>query len=224
MAKPEKRERARELRKRGWSVTAIVEELDVSKGSVSAWVRDIELTPDQQAVLKANKVRWGAQNKGAKTNRENALKQRKAYQQAGRERARNGSRLHQVGCMLYWAEGTKAKKNHLHFANSDPYMIKLFVHFLREELDVNNNLIHLQIHCHTNELEEVRRIEQYWLDLLGLTPAALDQTRYKEGTSSRKNRLPNGVCAVQVHRTEILHHILGAIQEYGGFENDDWLF
>lgn len=224
MAKPEKRNRARELRKLGWSIGAIVEELGVSKGSVSNWVRDIELTEEQKTALNENMIRWGAQNKGAQTNSKNGLKQRQAYQKIGRERAKNGSRLHLTGCMLYWAEGGKTKRNHMHFANSDPHMIKLFMKFLREELYVDDELVHLQIHCHTEEADEVKRIEQYWLDLLQLPPSALNKTRYKEGTVSRKNRLLNGVCAIQVYRTEIVQHILGAIQEYVGFENEDWLF
>jgi hypothetical protein len=41
MAKPEKRNRARELRAEGWSVRRIAIELGVAKSSVSVWVRDI---------------------------------------------------------------------------------------------------------------------------------------------------------------------------------------
>ncbi len=156
-----------------------MEELGVSRGSISNWVRDIELTPEQRAALKANMTHWGGQNKGAQTNREKGLQQRRAYQQAGREHAKNGSRLHLTGCMLYWAEGGKTKKNHMHFANSDPHMIMLFMRFLREELCVDDELVHLQIHCHTENAEEVQRIEQYWIDLLQLPSSALNKMRYK---------------------------------------------
>jgi hypothetical protein len=225
MAKPEKRKKARELRKKGWATGRIAKELNVSKGSVSSWTHDIELTPEQEATLKANRVHWGAQNKGAQTNKRRALAQRKLYQQAGRKRAKNGSRLHFGGCMLYWAEGGKTLRHRVHFANSDPAMLKLFLKFLREELDVSDNMVKLQIHCHTDDKSEVSRIEQYWINLLDLVDnTCLYKTQYKQGTSSRKNRLMNGIFSITIQSTEIVQHIFGAIQEYGGFENEDWLF
>lgn len=225
MAKPEKRAKARELRKQGWTITEIASELSVARSSVSLWVRDIELTDAHRSAIKQRSRHWGAQNRGAQHNRQKALSQRKAYQDAGRQRARESSTpLHLAGCMLYWAEGAKTKKNAVHFVNSDPHMMVLFMRFLRDELQVSDDLFRLQIHCHTQDDAEIQRIEQYWLDLLRLDHENLQQTRYKEGSNSRKNRLENGVCALQVFRTEVVHHIYGAIQEYAGFENPDWLF
>jgi hypothetical protein len=43
--------------------------------------------------------------------------------------------LHQAGCMLYWAEGSKAR-NTLKFANSDRQMVRFFRHFLTDALGV----------------------------------------------------------------------------------------
>lgn len=43
--KVEERARARELRAQAWTLTEIAEELRVSKGSVSAWVRDVDFVP-----------------------------------------------------------------------------------------------------------------------------------------------------------------------------------
>lgn len=39
----------------------------------------------------------------------------------------------------------------------------------------------------------------------------------------RKNKLPYGVCTVQVCSTELVQHVFGAIQEYSGFDNPAWL-
>lgn len=49
--KTEQREAARELRRQGRSVNEIVRELGVAKSSVSLWVRDVELTAEQQHEL-----------------------------------------------------------------------------------------------------------------------------------------------------------------------------
>lgn len=221
MAKPEKRKKARELRKLGWSYREIINELGVAKSSVSLWCRDVKLTDEQYAALKQQQKQMGDTNQGAKHNRRVALEQRRAYQQKGREKAREMSKLHIIGCMLYWAEGTK-QRNTLEFVNSDPHMIEIFVRFLREELFVINKDFKVRIHCH--DANKVTELENYWLGLLGLSRQVLIKTYVKTSSQTRYNRLENGVCTLRVESTEIIQHIFGAIQEYGGFENEDWLF
>jgi len=222
--KRELREKARQLRRKGNSITDIAKQLGVSKGSVSTWCRDIKLTKEQKAKLKEKRKKWGAQNKGAQVNRQRALEQRKIYQEEGRARAQQYSPLHLQACMLYWAEGAKMKKNSVHFANSDEYMILLFMKFLRTEFDIPEDKYRLQIHCHTKDTEEHERIIKFWTSLLDLSKDCVQKIQVKKGSQTRKNRLENGICTLQVHDTQITHHIFGAIQEYGGFDNPDWLF
>jgi transposase len=52
--KRETREKARQLRYSGMSVRDIAKTLSVSTASVSVWVRDIELTEEQKAVISGN--------------------------------------------------------------------------------------------------------------------------------------------------------------------------
>ncbi len=224
MAPPKKelQEKARKLRQQGLSVGAIARELDVSKGSVSVWVRDVILTDEQQGILKNNQRENGG-SKGTETNRKIFLEKRLAYQNAGREYARKGRRLHQIGCMLYWAEGAK-HRNVIHFVNSDDSMMIIFVKFLREELQVKDEDMRIYIHCHTTDATEQERIKNYWFDLLKLPSSCLRRIYVKESGNRRVNRLENGVCTVRVHNTELTMHIFGAIQEYAGFDNPDWLF
>jgi transposase-like protein len=205
------------------SVKSIAKELGVSRGSVSVWVRDIQLTQAQIDVLKKQQGRFENEIRGAKANRERFLLLRRQYQQQGREKARTGSLLHATGCMLYWAEGAKGR-NVVIFANSDPHMISLFVQFLREEFGVFDEKIGVVVHCHTSDLDEHERIAQYWLSLLNLPRSSFKRIAVKQGSDTRKNRLINGVCRIEVNSTELVQHIYGAIQEYGGFTNEAWLF
>jgi predicted transcriptional regulator len=218
-----KRDRARELRHQGISVREIAKILGAAKSSVSVWVRDIELTPHQLEQLKAQQHRYGAQNKGSKANRDNHRKLRESFQQEGREKAREKRWLHSVGCMLYWAEGAK-HKNKVYFVNSDPNMMTLFIRFLREEMAVANEAMRVYIHCHTTDLQEIKQIEEYWLNLLHLPSTCLRTTQIKRGSTSRYNILQNGICGLLVSSTRLAQHIYGAIQEYGGFEKPEWLF
>lgn len=52
--KTKEREKARELRKQGLSVTKIAQEVNATASSVSRWTQDIELTDEQKQVLKDN--------------------------------------------------------------------------------------------------------------------------------------------------------------------------
>jgi hypothetical protein len=167
MAKPEKRKKARELRKKDWSIKAIVDELDSHTSSVTNWCGDIELTNEQIEELSFADPHWAAQHKGAQINKQKGLEKRKGYQQQGRDKAKKGSKLHLIGSMLYWSEGGK-DRNQVVFVNSDPNIMKLFLRFLREELAVENKVIKLKIHCHTKDEDEIERIKRYWLNLLKL--------------------------------------------------------
>lgn len=103
-------------------------------------------------------------------------------------------------------------------------MVLFFIRFLREEFRVEDTSIALRIHCHTEDAQEIKRIETYWCDLLELPASCVRKTYIKDSTSARLNRLQNGVCDIRIHRTDIVQHIYGAIQEYAGFENPAWLF
>ena len=63
--KTRERELARQLRReKGASIKDIAHRVGVSKSSVSMWVRDIELTPKQQAALAARNVAYNRQMSG----------------------------------------------------------------------------------------------------------------------------------------------------------------
>lgn len=221
-AKDEEKRQARELRRQGYSFGEIAKELGVSRSSVHNWCKDIKITSKQKKRLDNKQRQMGDNNKGALANKERGRKQRISYQQVGRKKAQEGNYLHCIGCMLYWAEGTKSR-NSIGFANSDPEMILVFMRFLRESLQVPEEKLRMKVHCYARTEEEQTRIEQYWLDLLDLDRARMQKTQLLEGSDKALNRLRQGVCTVMVNSTEHLHHIFGAIQEYGGFEDDTWL-
>ena len=222
MAKNEERRKARQLRQQGWRIKDIAEEVGIRRDTVSKWCRDIELTPEQVATIAIEDPKWLVQHEAAQQIKQDALEQRIVYQEAGRERARTGSDLHLLGCMLYWGEGAKGR-NSVQFTNTDSDMLRLFVKFLRSEFKIRDEDFYVQIMHHTTDESEIERIKQYWLEYLQLPANCKVNMQHKKGTNSRKARYENGICQIAVNNTEILHHIYGAIQEYIGFENPDWL-
>src|SRR5688500_3339317 len=91
------------------------------------------------------------------------LPSRLKNQEIGREAAKDGNVLHLMGSMLYWGEGAKSGKS-MRFINTDPYMLKLFMRFLREGFNVPDDKIRLRIMSHSTDEKEWERIKQYWLE------------------------------------------------------------
>jgi transposase-like protein len=221
------RAEARRLRhEEGLSIREITSRLGVAKSSVSAWVRDVLLTAEQRARLQARDARFSGQCLGAAANARKARAARARSQAEGRMLARLGDPSFAAGCMLYWAEGDKTR-NGVRISNSDPEVLKLFVKFLRRHFDVADELFTVTCNLFADHLDEQGRIEQFWLDALGLPPTCLRKSTVnvysKYSQKKRRNLLPYGTCKVCVHRTQIVQTIYGAIQEYGGFERPEWL-
>jgi hypothetical protein len=149
------------------------------------------------------------------------------FQEEGREWARKGDPLHQAGCMLYWAEGTK-NRNVASIVNSDVNLVRFFRGFVAECFGVNASEFTVRLHLYTGNGMTVKEVETYWLDALDLPRSVLRRHRINARPVSslrrRGNKLPYGVCTLGINKsTRLVQHLYGAIQEYGDFEEPRWL-
>jgi transposase-like protein len=225
--KTHERLQARKLREEsGYSIKQIAEILGVSTSSVSLWVRDIQLTEEQHEALRERNPIYNQQLAGRGTTSAPRRAERHAYQEHGRALARRGDPLHAMGCMLYWAEGTK-ERNRVRFSNSDPEMVRAFVVFLRAFFDLRDMDIRLTCHLYADHFHRQNEIERFWLKVTQLPPASLCQSVVnvysKYSLKKRTNKLPYGTCRVVVTKTSVVQSIYGAIQEYAGFDRLAWL-
>ena len=224
VVKTDEQRRARELRGQGWSIKEIERFLGVSRSSVSSWVRDVPLTPEQRRTL-AERIRTGPLVAGERKAAP-ARAVRLAYQQEGRCLARERDGAYAAGCMLYWAEGAK-QRNSARVTNSDPALLAYFARFLREQFGVADSAMVVSCNLFADHLERQSEIEQFWLTQLGLSAHSLRKSVVnvysKYSLKKRANKLPYGTCALAVHSTQIVQTIYGSIQEYGGFERPEWL-
>ncbi|GGV38643.1 hypothetical protein [Streptomyces spectabilis] len=178
-AKDDLRERARELRLKGWTYNQIQAELGCSKSSVSLWVRDLPKPerpdPSEQAKLAARK-RWEHElavrdeerrrTKAVWTAEVGSLSDREAFL---------------AGVVLYWAEGTKDKaysrRERLAFINSDPNVIAFYLHWLDLQ-GVERERLRLRVSIH--ESADVAEAEAFWADLVGMEASTLQKTTIKK--------------------------------------------
>jgi len=215
--KPIEKNQARAMRKTGMAIKIIAEQLNISPGSVSRWVADIELTEIQKSKLKSNSL------KGALKRKEYAEEKRKKYQQNGAKLILQKNPDYIAGCMLYWAEGDK-KKNQLGLSNSDPYLMKIFINFMRKNFNLPNDRFSVTVHCYTNNGITIEEIQSYWIKTLLLSKDNLKKPLVNQVPKSsklyKKNKLLYGVCHLKVLRsTEIVQTIFGSISQYGNMKD-----
>ena len=208
----------------GLSVKEIARALSVSTSSISRWVRDVALRPEQQRALRAHDR--GRRVEAGRVCRERARGRRASWQEEGRAQARLAEPLHLAGTMLYWAEGSRSR-NSVYFTNSDPAMVAFFKRFLVETLGVRPESIRIDLNLFADHLRDQRRIEHFWLEALRLPSSSLRASTVnvysRHSARKRLNCLPYGTCRLSVHSTRVVQSIFGAIQEYGGFDRAAWL-
>jgi hypothetical protein len=225
--KREERELARRLRsEQGLPVKEIARVVGVSVSSVSLWVRDVPLTPEQEAALDArNPVRNG-QRRGTINNSLRCRAVREAAQEHGRQLARTGGPSFIGGCMLYWAEGAK-NRNTVILANADPDLVEVFLRFLRDCYGVTDDRVVLSVNCFLENGLTIDQIHSWWLERLRLPAFCLRTPAINRLSSASKrlkgNILPYGTARLVVHSTFIVQSIYGAIQEHAGIDRPEWL-
>jgi hypothetical protein len=140
--KVEERERARELRAQSWTLQEIADELGVSKGSVSVWVRDVDFVPRPR-----NRGHSGHKPHPLTLKKQAQLEQcrQEAIERVGNLNARD--RL-MFGLALYLGEGFKTEEASMGMANTDPAILRFFVGWMREFFEIDESRFRVRLYLH----------------------------------------------------------------------------
>ncbi|MCP6719165.1 MAG: hypothetical protein KJI71_02945 [Patescibacteria group bacterium] len=202
--------RATELRRMGRSYGEILKKIKVSKGTLSVWLRDIKLTPEQKERLYKTLILKGAY-RGAKIQQKKRIrKTRQIIAEAKKEVKSVGKNaLFLSGLMLYWAEGDKSERGYgVKFSNSDPAMIKLMMRWFRKICRIPEKKFRIALHIH--ELHYRKDIENYWSKITKIPLTQFHKTFIKPTSlKHRKNPLYNGTCAIRISDIDLLRKIKG---------------
>lgn len=224
--KLQERDKAGQLRHQGLSIKQISEALNVSKGSVSVWVRDIELS-------------------------EGALRNIKNRYHLGRERSRN-TRLINIansnvelnlkckkeillftkrdlwiaGLLIYAGEGSKPLRTsyqRVEVTNADANILRIFIKFLLEICLVPSNKIIARIILYDDI--NVQEALHYWSSQLNIPLCQFQKSFIKQSYRSVEyrhlRRSKYGTVHVIVHNVVVYRKImawLAAIYEYNNLD------
>lgn len=208
--KSEEKIEATRLRKLGESFSEIHKKVKVSKGTLSLWLKDVKLTPEQEQAIYAT---WRQKHayRLTKANQEKKEHNIKRITFEAKKEASSlfGNPLFLAGLMLYWAEGDKSDlREALKFSNSDPAMIKFIMKWFREICRVPEEKFRIALHIHALHCRQ--DIEDYWSELTNIPKSQFHKTQIKPTSlGQRRSPLYDGTCAISVNSRDLFRRIRG---------------
>jgi len=201
------------LRKKGFSYSEILKVIPVAKSTLSLWLRSEKLSNIQKQRFTEKKYNSALQG-GAAKRKKRILITRNIINKSKNEIKRiDQDSFKIIGSVLYWCEGAKQKENNVSqgvvFSNSDPKMIKLFIKWLHECLDISNDDIATEIYIHETKLNKIDKIRDYWTSVVGFPKNNINKIYIKRGKlkTLRKNTGENyfGLLRVKVRNSTSLN-------------------
>ena len=210
------------LRKEGKSYGQILKILNLkSKGTLSAWFKDLELSEKSKILLKKNN-QLASKRRLFESNTkrtEKIMEENENSRSIGNTEIGTLSKreLLLVATALYWGEGTKIEnkkgQQQIVFTNSDPFMIQVFLRFLREIWNVKEEKIRAGIHIYPNINPQEAR--GYWSNITNLP---IDRfyivTQVSRASQNKRphNSLPYGTLVIKVSGRNLFFKMKGMIQ------------
>jgi len=209
--KEEKKKLALKLRKQNWSLSEIKERLNVSKSSVSIWVRDIKLTEEGKKRLLKKRRKASEKARETRLKREEAKRKIVIDKSSSEIKNLTKREVKLIGAALYWAEGSKTRRGLVQVCNSDERMIRFIMRFFREVCKVPEIKFrgYVHIHSHLN----TKKAESHWSSVSKIPLKQFYKTYQKQNKSSqnKKNSLPYGTFTIIICDTELFLRIRGWI-------------
>lgn len=213
MVKSTEKTLAIQLRREGKTYSEILKRVPVAKSTLSVWLQDVGLSVQQTQRLSDKK--YQAQLRGGASRRTDRLERTAVIRQEAQTTIGKLTSRERflIGIALYWAEGAKEKSYRpsvrLDFANSDPEMVRFYVHWLRTTLMVADEDIQLMLHIHENRFAELDTFNKFWLKTTGLKVINLTKPVIKKHIPKTKRHniadTYHGLVAIRVRRSTILN-------------------
>jgi len=218
MAKSLERLKAIGLRKTGISVIEIAKKLHVSKSTASLWTRDVLLSTKQLQILKQNSLQGAIKGrlKGSQVQKQKRLDLIRFSEKKGlKEFEKNSLRdIHVSGLALYWAEGSK-KQRRVELCNSDPQMIKFFIHWLKRCYQIPISELSCYIGINKAHRHREQLVKKFWSDQTKIPVSHFTKTSFKKNPLKKIFENFNehyGTLSVKVKKpARIYYKIIGQI-------------
>lgn len=200
------------MRKRGMSYSQIKSEINVSKSTLSTWLRKFPLSLEEINKLRANSPR--------------RIEKFRNTMQAKREKTLSNV-FHKVsdelgylsrrdiligGIFLYWGEGSKSADYTTAVSNTDPNILRFFIKWL-SLFDIKKDKLKISLHLYSDM--NINKEIDYWAKELGVPRNNFKKPYIKKSKLaglSYKNGFGHGTCNVRYFNKEMWQYITMALK------------
>jgi hypothetical protein len=112
--------------------------------------------------------------------------------------------------VLYLGEGSKTRRGAMAFGNSNPEIIRLFLHLLRKTYVIDENRFRVTVQCRADQA--IPALEKFWSNITHIPMSQFYKARVDKrtiGVPSRK-RDYKGVCKIDYFSASAYHDIMSA--------------
>lgn len=119
-----------------------------------------------------------------------------------------------AGIMLYWAEGAK-RGTGVDFANSDSDMIKIFLRFLRQILQVDRKRLRVYLYRYANQ--DINTLKHYWGKITRIPIAQFTRPYIREDFKKKNGReMKYGMVHIRYSDKKLLRFLNQAVETWVG--------
>src|SRR3989344_1555171 len=224
MVRIEDRRLAINLREQGKSWTEIRSMINVSKDTMSRWLKDACLTEEQRQkiVLKGKAKRIENYILSAKARRKRI--DETYYQNKVREFGKISKRDFLVaGLFLYLGEGAKSTRSRIQITNSDPSIIRFSVYWLAKTLEIPHRKIKVQLHLYKDM--DIEGEIDFWQKITMLDRVQIIKPYVKKVSSLRIDHpsFGHGTCSIYYHNAKIKDEIMAGRKVIKNSATGVWL-
>jgi len=199
------------LRKKGFSYGQIAKQLNLSKSTLSVWLKSVPLSEKYKKRFYTERIcNLARGNKSARARREERAERLL-------ENARKCVRIPLTsqefllfGAALYWAEGTK--KGQFEITNSDPSLVVFMVDWIGRVLGVPARDLKAKLNFYAQQQEG--DVKRFWSDLTGIPMCNFGKSYIKPQSKNwKKNTLYYGTIKVVVPKSSAhMYTVFGILE------------
>ena len=157
------------MRMSGKSIQEINKEMEISKGTLSLWLRDIVLNKKaKERILLRQKI--GNENASKILKEKRMAREFESYRKAREVLDKiSHTTIYQdklMCALIYYCEGSKSVKDGVSFINSDPELLRTFLFLLRRTFLLSESKIRLCMHLHSYHNESKQK--SFWSKITGI--------------------------------------------------------
>lgn len=118
-----------------------------------------------------------------------------------------------LGLGLYWGEGTKRNLDSIRLGNTDPYLARAFLLFLRKIYNIDDSRLHFGLQIFRDM--DQRKEEKFWQDFLKVPPQKFFKTINTRSGSigTYREKSKHGVLTIYFNNKKLRNILVGEIEK-----------